>query len=158
MFAEFGIVTETGLGVLLADGGFDDGLPVGAERGRGAGSESKGGLRVLARHFVDGEEERVEVFTGAGVLKIGTFAEEIAVINGDFVVLFPVGDGGEAGLFDLYGIEEAVDKDLPAAILDVRRKQPPILAQNQIGTEPHDANRKRPRRSMACSRMGFSRA
>ena len=115
-------------------------------------------MGVLARHFVDGEEEGVEMFAGAGVVKIGAFAEEVAVINGNFVVLLAVGDGGKAGFFDLDGVKEAGDEDLAAAVLNVRREQPPVFAQNQIGTEYHEADRKRARRSMACSRMGFSTA
>jgi hypothetical protein len=115
-------------------------------------------VRVLTGHFIDGEQEGEEVLTGAGVFEVGAFAEQVALVDGDFVIAFPVGDGGEAGLFHSHGIEQPVSEKLAATILDVRGKQPPVLAHNQIWTQPHDAYRNRASLSMASSSMGFSTA
>jgi hypothetical protein len=123
-----------------------------------AGGESEGALDVFPGHLIDGQQEGVEVFAGAGVLVIRALAEEVALIDGDVVILFPMGDGGETGLFDGNGIEEAVVEELASALLDVGREEAAVFAEHEIGTEPHDAERKRASLSMACSRIGFSTA
>jgi hypothetical protein len=155
VLTEAGVVAEADAHFLLADGGLDDVLPVGAE-GDGAGLGGGGG--VLAAHFVDGQQEGVEMLAGPCVLIIGALAEKLAVEDGDFVVLLAVGDGGEAGFLYDDGIKKTFGKDLLPAFLDMRGEESAKLAQGLVGSDSDVAHRNRANLSMACSRIGFSTA